>query len=54
MPKTKIYTRRAIDKYKDKNKEKIKTYALEYYYKRKAEDNREPQFKIFCKLYGIL
>lgn len=51
---TKSYSRRAFANYYQKNKDNLKVKSLDNYYKKKAEDKREPQFKIFCKLFGLI
>ena len=47
----KDYVKRAIDNYRNKNKEGYLLYQKEQYIKRKLEDKRIPEFKIFCKIY---
>tara|TARA_R110000751_G_scaffold120955_1_gene221530 strand:- start:940 stop:1089 length:150 start_codon:yes stop_codon:yes gene_type:complete len=47
----KDYVKRAIDNYREKNKEEYLIYQKEQYRKRKMEDKRMPEFKILCKIY---
>ena len=51
ITKMKDYVKRAIDNYREKNKEGYLLYQKEQYRKRKMEDKRMPEFKTFCKIY---
>jgi hypothetical protein len=46
----KDYVKRAIDNHRAKNKESYLLYQKQQYRKRKMEDKRIPEFKIFCKI----
>lgn len=46
----KDYVKRAIDNYRNKDKEAYLLYQKEQYKKRKMEDKRMAEFKIFCKI----
>ncbi len=49
----KDYVKRAIDNYRNKDKEAYLLYRKEQYRKRKMEDKRIKEFKVFCKM-GII
>ena len=49
----KDYVKRAIDTYREKNKEAYLLYQKEQYRKRKLEDMRMKEFKRFCNM-GII
>ena len=46
----KDYVKRAIDTYREKNKESYLLYQKAQYQKRKMEDKRMKEFKVFCKI----
>jgi len=46
----KEYVKRAMDKYREKNKESYLLYQKAQYQKRKMEDKRIPEFKVLCKI----
>jgi hypothetical protein len=46
----KDYVKRAIDNYRNKDKEGYLLYQKEQYKKRKMEDKRMKEFKVFCKM----
>ena len=47
----KDYVKRAIDTYREKDKEGYLLYQKQQYRKRKMEDVRMKEFKILCKIY---
>lgn len=49
----KDYVKRAIYNYREKNKEAYLLYLKEQYRKRKMEDKRIKEFKVFCNM-GII
>jgi hypothetical protein len=49
----KDYVKRAIDNYRNKDKEAYLLYQKEQYRKRKMEDKRMKEFKVFCNM-GII
>ena len=46
----KDYVKRAIDNYRDKNRDAYLVYQKQQYQKRKMEDKRMKEFKVFCKM----
>jgi len=51
--KMKDYVKRAIDNYRNKHKESYLEYQKEQYRKRKMEDKRMKEFKVFCNIQII-
>ena len=49
----KDYVKRAIDNYRNKHKESYLEYQKEQYRKRKMEDKRMKEFKVFCNIQII-